>query len=46
MGAWVATVLHDVFHDTDSLFPPANGAADGRRHPDRNVIAGGSHDDR
>jgi hypothetical protein len=42
MGAWVATVLRDLFHDTDSLSPPrtprtADATLTG------NAIAGGSH---
>ena len=52
MGAWVATVLRDLFHDTGSPFSPpalsqpalsqpALGTADATRTG--NAIAGGSH---
>jgi hypothetical protein len=42
MGAWVATVLRDLFHHTGSAFsPPAPLTADAT--PTGNEIAGGSH---
>ena len=42
MGAWVATVLRDLFHHTDSPFRPRTPrTADATRTG--NAIAGGSH---
>lgn len=42
MGAWVATVLRGLFHDTDNPFPPlAPRRADATRTG--SVIAGGTH---
>ena len=42
MGAWVAAVLRDLFHETDSPFsPPAALAADAARAA--NAIAGGGN---
>ena len=42
MGAWVATVLRDLFHDTGSPFsPPPPGTADAARPG--NAFAGAGH---
>ena len=44
MGAWVATVLRDLIHDTGSPFtPPASRTADATRPGNAIAIAGGSH---
>ena len=42
MGAWVATVLRDLFHDTDSPSPLRTPRTAGAT-PTGTAIAGGSH---
>jgi hypothetical protein len=39
MGAWVAVMLHDHFHHTDSPFYPRTAGV----NQAGNVISGGSH---